>query len=102
MNATGREAQLPLAGRVAVVTGAARGIGRSAAVALARAGADVAGIDICAAVSNILDFKPATVEDLAETGRLVRAEGVRWSGHVADQRRIDEVRAGAESIEAEW
>lgn len=39
-----------LAGRVAVVTGAARGIGRVAAVALAAAGADVAGIDIVAEV----------------------------------------------------
>jgi NAD(P)-dependent dehydrogenase (short-subunit alcohol dehydrogenase family) len=35
-----------LHGKVAVVTGAARGIGRAAAVAMARAGADVAGIDI--------------------------------------------------------
>jgi NAD(P)-dependent dehydrogenase (short-subunit alcohol dehydrogenase family) len=54
----------PLAGRVAVVTGAARGIGRAAAVALSRAGADVAGIDIAAPVSDILDFEPASVEDL--------------------------------------
>ena len=47
----------PLAGRVAVVTGAARGIGRAAAVALSSAGADVAGIDIAARVSPILDFE---------------------------------------------
>jgi NAD(P)-dependent dehydrogenase (short-subunit alcohol dehydrogenase family) len=91
-----------LAARIAVVTGAARGIGRAAAVALAQAGADVVGIDICAAVSPILDFPPATREDLAETGRLVRAEGVRWAEHVADQRLIGELRAVCARIEQDW
>ena len=67
-----------LAGRIAVVTGAARGIGRAAAVALSLAGADVAGIDIAAPVSDVLDFEPASVEDLCETGRLVTAAGGRW------------------------
>ena len=45
-----------LAGKVAVITGAARGIGRAAAAALAEAGADVAGIDIAGQVSQVLDF----------------------------------------------
>lgn len=88
----------PLAGRVAVVTGAARGIGRAAAVALAAAGADVAGVDVAGPVSPILDFPPATADDLAETGRLVAAAGVRWSAHVADQRDIAAVRAVAEAV----
>jgi NAD(P)-dependent dehydrogenase (short-subunit alcohol dehydrogenase family) len=45
-----------LSGKVAVVTGAARGIGRSTAMALAAAGADIAGIDIAAEVSTTLDW----------------------------------------------
>lgn len=41
-----------LQGKVAVVTGAARGIGRASAVAIARAGADVVGIDIASHISR--------------------------------------------------
>jgi NAD(P)-dependent dehydrogenase (short-subunit alcohol dehydrogenase family) len=91
-----------LAGQVAVVTGAARGIGRAAAVALSSAGADVAGIDIAAPVSDILDFEPATRENLCETGRLVTSAGGRWSQHVADQRKIGEIRTAADAIVGEW
>jgi NAD(P)-dependent dehydrogenase (short-subunit alcohol dehydrogenase family) len=91
-----------LTGKVAVVTGAARGIGRAAAVALAAAGADVAGIDIAGPVSPILDFPPATPEDLARTGELVRAQGVRWQEHVADQRDLAAVRAAAEAVVDGW
>ncbi|MBQ1059547.1 SDR family NAD(P)-dependent oxidoreductase [Micromonospora chalcea] len=90
-----------LSRRVAVVTGAARGIGRAAAVALAESGADVAGMDVAGPVSPILDLPPATPEDLAETGRRVTAAGARWSAHVADQRDIGAVRAFAEAVERE-
>ena len=75
-----------LLGKVAVVTGAARGIGRATAVAFANAGAEVIGIDICASVDPRSGVKPSTPEDLEETGRLVDAAKRRWLGMVIDQR----------------
>lgn len=64
-----------LQGRVAFITGAARAQGRSHAVRLAREGADIIALDICAPASKCLTYTPATPEDLAETVRLVEAEG---------------------------
>ena len=80
--------------RVAVVTGAARGIGRAAAVAFARAGYRVAGADIAALASSVMEYDPATAEDLAETGRLVEEAGAEWLQVVFDQRDKVAVRAG--------
>jgi SDR family mycofactocin-dependent oxidoreductase len=64
-----------LDGRVAFVTGAARGQGRAHAVRLAREGADVIVSDICAPASETIPYVAATEEDLRETVRLVEAEG---------------------------
>lgn len=89
-----------LDGKVAVVTGAARGIGRAAAVALARAGADVAGIDLAAEASATDDFAPATPAELEETGALVRAAGRRWTAERLDQRDAAALRAAADRIAA--
>jgi NAD(P)-dependent dehydrogenase (short-subunit alcohol dehydrogenase family) len=86
----------PLHGRVAVVTGAARGIGRAAAVALARAGADIAGIDICGVVDPRSGVTPSTPADLQETGRQIEATGRRWLGVIGDQRDIRALRDAAE------
>lgn len=88
-------------GKVAVVTGAARGIGRASAVALARAGFDVAGVDVASRVADIPDLVPASEEDLTETGRQVRAAGRRWLQVVADQRDIDAVRRAFARVESE-
>ena len=85
----------PLHGKAAVVTGAARGIGRAVAVALARAGADVAGVDICAVVDPHSGVTPATPDDLHETGRRIAATGRRWHGIIADQRDIGALRDAA-------
>ncbi len=63
-------------GRVAVVTGGARGQGRSHAVELAREGADIATCDLAAQISTV-GYPMATLEDLEETQRLVEKEGRR-------------------------
>jgi SDR family mycofactocin-dependent oxidoreductase len=64
-----------LDGRVAFITGAARGQGRAHAVRLAGEGADIIAIDICGPVSDSITYPPATPEDLAETVRAVEAAG---------------------------
>lgn len=65
----------PLAGRVALITGAARGQGRAHAVRLAADGADIIAIDICAPVDDTITYPAATAEDLADTVRAVEATG---------------------------
>ena len=82
-----------LAGKVAIITGAARGIGRATAVAFAREGAAVVGVDVAGPVTESIEVAPATSDDLSETGRLVAAEGGDWRAEIADQRDIGALRA---------
>ncbi|WP_077087012.1 mycofactocin-coupled SDR family oxidoreductase [Mycobacterium rhizamassiliense] len=59
-------------GKVAFITGAARGQGRSHAVRLAEEGADIIAVDVCGPVSSNRQIEPATPKDLAETADLVK------------------------------
>lgn len=77
-----------VAGKVALITGAARGQGRSHAVRLAHEGADIIGIDICADVKSI-PYPMATPGDLDETARLVEEAGGRIVTAQADVREPD-------------
>jgi NAD(P)-dependent dehydrogenase (short-subunit alcohol dehydrogenase family) len=88
-----------LQGKTAVVTGAARGIGRAIAVEFAANGADVVAIDICGPVSTATNAKPATPADLEETLRQIRAYGRRGDGVQADVRDISALRRIADQVE---
>jgi SDR family mycofactocin-dependent oxidoreductase len=64
-----------LEGRVAFVTGAARGQGRAHAVRLASEGADIIAIDICGPISDTVTYPAATSEQLADTVRAIESTG---------------------------
>jgi SDR family mycofactocin-dependent oxidoreductase len=81
-----------LDGRVAFVTGAARGQGRSHAVRLAQQGADIIACDICAPVSDSIRYPSATPADLAETVRAVEEQGRKVLAREVDIRDADGMR----------
>ncbi|MGV9927086.1 mycofactocin-coupled SDR family oxidoreductase [Nocardia rhamnosiphila] len=89
-----------LDGKVAVVSGAARGQGRSHAVELAAAGASVIALDICADLEGNT-YPLARPEDLEETARLIEKEGVRAHPIIVDVRERSAVwSAVAQGVEA--
>lgn len=74
-----------LDGKVAFITGAARGQGRSHAVRLAEEGADIIAIDLCQQIATV-QYAMSTPEDLAETATLVKKFGRRIVTRQADVR----------------
>lgn len=74
-----------MAGKVALITGAARGMGRSHAVRLAQEGADVVAVDLCADVESA-PYPGSGSQDLAATARLVEQLGRRVIARQADTR----------------
>jgi SDR family mycofactocin-dependent oxidoreductase len=81
-----------LDGKVAFITGGARGQGRSHAVLMAEQGADIITLDLCGTIGSI-EYPLATAEDLDETVRLVDKTGRRIVARQADVRDFDSVAA---------
>ncbi len=96
---TGATDGKPFAGRVVVITGGARGQGRSHAVEFARLGADVAICDLCHDLGSV-GYPLATPDDLAETVRLVEEQGGRCLSSVTDVRDLDATLAFVEETHA--
>ncbi len=83
-------------GKVAFITGAARGQGRSHAVRLAQEGADIIAVDICKPIEGGL-LPPATPEDLAETADLVKGHNRRIFTAEVDVRDYDALKAAVDA-----
>jgi gluconate 5-dehydrogenase len=82
-------ADFSLAGKIALVTGSSRGLGRSFALGLARAGADVA-------------ITSRTLESLEDTGRAVAALGRKAFPVVLDVRSQESIRIAVDQVEKEF
>lgn len=74
-----------LTGKVAFITGAARGQGRAHAVKLASEGADIIAVDLCDQIASV-PYPLATPDDLAATVKLVEETGARIVASQADVR----------------
>ncbi|QTX04321.1 mycofactocin-coupled SDR family oxidoreductase [Agromyces archimandritae] len=89
-----------LEGKVAFITGAARGQGRSHAVKLAQEGADIIAVDIAAQIPSV-PYPMATPDDLAETVRQVEALDRRIVAREADVRDLAALQAVVAEGQAE-
>lgn len=84
-----------VAGKRVLVTGAARGMGRSHAVRLAEEGADLILVDICTSLPEV-EYPLAAPEDLAETARLVEDHNRRAVTHIVDIRDASALKAAVD------
>jgi (+)-trans-carveol dehydrogenase len=83
-------------GKVAFITGAARGQGRAHAVRLAEEGADIIAVDICKQIDSVA-IPLATPEDLAETADLVKGLNRRIYTAEVDTRDFDALKAAVDT-----
>ncbi|TWH37444.1 SDR family mycofactocin-dependent oxidoreductase [Rhodococcus rhodochrous J38] len=84
-------------GKVAFITGAARGQGRSHAIRLAQEGADIIALDICGPIRENAQIEPSTPEDMAETVEAVKSLNRRIVTAEADVRDFDAVKAAVDN-----
>ncbi|MTD56601.1 mycofactocin-coupled SDR family oxidoreductase [Amycolatopsis pithecellobii] len=81
-----------LAGKIALITGAARGVGRAHAVRFAEEGADIIAVDVCRDLDTVR-YPLSTSDDLALTAKLVGELGRRVATYEADVRVLSELEA---------
>lgn len=92
-----------VAGKVALITGGARGQGRSHAVRLAEEGADIVLLDACTDFETTAPYyELATEEDLAETVRLVESTGRRALACQGDVRSLADVQTAVDATVNEF
>jgi (+)-trans-carveol dehydrogenase len=84
-------------GKVAFITGAARGQGRAHAVRLAQEGADIIAVDICKKIDTVDLIAASTPEDLAETADLVKGHNRRIYTAEVDVRDYDALKAAVDT-----
>jgi (+)-trans-carveol dehydrogenase len=84
-------------GKVAFITGAARGQGRAHAVRLAQEGADIIAVDICKKIDTVDLIAASTPEDLAETADLVKGHNRRIFTAEVDVRDYDALKAALDA-----
>src|SRR6478672_8400686 len=84
-------------GKVAFITGAARGQGRAHAVRLASEGADIIAVDICKKIDTVDLIAPSTPEDLAETADLVKGHNRRIYTAEVDVRDFEALKAAVDT-----
>jgi SDR family mycofactocin-dependent oxidoreductase len=102
MNTTTPEPNMfDLTGKVALITGAARGQGRSHALRLAAAGASIVAVDICKQIDSV-PYPMGTRDDLDETAKAVRAQGGRILTLEADVRSSAALDAAVDAAVAEF
>jgi SDR family mycofactocin-dependent oxidoreductase len=87
----------PLEGKVALVTGGARGNGRAIAIALGRAGARVGLTDIARSLTTV-PYAGSSVDDLASAKADIEATGTDCVAAVADVRSLDELGAAVATV----
>lgn len=84
-----------LEGKVALITGAARGIGRAQAVRFAQEGADIVALDVCGPIDTVL-VPHSTPDDLDTTASLVREAGGRVHTEIVDVRDLAGMQAATD------